>query len=84
VVVSPSAYVGGDVRGGVTLGVVVRDPTHPMFVVLVASVSVVVDGLPFATFEAVPTWAALLDVILLASKHRSRLVTSANRFALDR
>ena len=55
-----------------------------MFVVVVASAGVVVDDLPFATFEAVPTWAALLDVNLLASKRRSRLVTSANRFALDR
>ena len=75
-------YVGGDVCGGVTLSVVVHDPMHPMFVVVVFQVRVVVDDLPFATFEAVPTWAALLDETLLASKRRSRFVTSANRFTL--
>jgi len=33
-------YVGGDIRGGVTLGIVVHDLRYPMFVV--------VDNLPFS------------------------------------
>ena len=44
--------------------------------------TMVVDDLPFAVFEAVPTWAALSDVTLLASKRGSRLVRSAYHFAL--
>jgi len=67
-------YVGGDIRGGVILGIVVHNLAYPL--------SVVVDDLPFAIFEAVPAWATLSDVTLLASKRRKRLVRSANRFAL--
>ena len=61
-------YVGGNIRGGVILGIVVHNLVYPMFVVI--------DDLPFAIFEAVPAWAALSDVTLLASKRCRRLVSS--------
>ena len=68
-------YVGGEIRGGVILGcVVVHNLAYPMFVVVV--------DLPFTIFEAVPTWATLSDVTLVASKRRSRLVRSADHFVL--